>query len=66
MSSKLLNILVIKDMSLGNHLNDIHHFLITLDTTSITMSTMNWVISVKMDNYTSTNIIVTLVNLDKP
>jgi hypothetical protein len=36
MSSKLLDILVTKDMPLGNHLNDIHHLFVTLSTTSVT------------------------------
>jgi hypothetical protein len=36
MSSKLLDILVIKDMPLGNHLNDICHFFVTLDMTFVT------------------------------
>ncbi len=36
MSSRLLDILVTKDMPLGDHFNGIHHFLITLDTTFVT------------------------------
>jgi hypothetical protein len=36
MSFKLLDILVTKDMPFGNHFNDIRHFFVTLDMTSVT------------------------------